>query len=140
MRSGVDLSTISTVRRRRWKFVQGGILLFLLAAGVQSLGLSQQDKVTPAPPATAPASAAAATPSQASSVANPTSAQTASSPQARPADAASAALLKLATELKAEVDKSTKDTLSVEVIRKANEIEHMAHGMKDKYRASAATN
>lgn len=140
MRSKVDLGTISTIRRRRWKFVQGGILLFLLAAGVQLLALSQQDKVVPAAPVPTPSAAASAMPSQASTVATPGSAQLAGSTQAYPADAASAALLKLATELKAEVDKSTKDTLSLGVIRKANEIEHMAHGMKDKYRASAVTN
>jgi transcriptional regulator of nitric oxide reductase len=43
----------------------------------------------------------------------------------------SAMLLKLATELKAEVDKTTKDTLSLSVIRKADEIEKMAHGVKE---------
>jgi hypothetical protein len=36
-------------------------------------------------------------------------------------------LLKMATALKSEVDKSTKDTLSVGVVRRANQIEQMAH-------------
>jgi hypothetical protein len=44
----------------------------------------------------------------------------------------SAKLLKLATELKAEVDKTDKDTLSVGVIRKAEEIEKLAHSVKEK--------
>jgi hypothetical protein len=44
----------------------------------------------------------------------------------------SAKLLKLATELKAEVDKTTKDTLSLNVIRKAGEIEKLAHTVKEK--------
>lgn len=44
----------------------------------------------------------------------------------------SAKLLKLATELKAEVEKSNKDTLSVGVIRKAEEIEKLAHNVKEK--------
>jgi len=44
----------------------------------------------------------------------------------------SAKLLKLATELKTEVDKTTKDTLSLTVIRKADEIEKLAHGVKEK--------
>jgi len=39
-------------------------------------------------------------------------------------------LLKLATDLKAEVDKTTKDTLSVTVVRKANEIEQLAHKVR----------
>jgi hypothetical protein len=39
-------------------------------------------------------------------------------------------LLKMASELKAEVDKSTKDTLSVAVVRKAGEIEKLAHKVR----------
>ena len=41
-------------------------------------------------------------------------------------------LLKLATELKAEVDKTNKDLLSLNVIRKADEIEKLAHDVKEK--------
>ncbi|MGA2808831.1 MAG: hypothetical protein ABSE87_11905 [Terracidiphilus sp.] len=44
----------------------------------------------------------------------------------------SAKLLKLATDLKAEVDKTNKDTLSLNVIRKADEIERLAHSVKEK--------
>jgi hypothetical protein len=44
----------------------------------------------------------------------------------------SAKLLKLATELKTEVDKTNKDTLSLNVIRKADEIERLAHDVKEK--------
>ena len=44
----------------------------------------------------------------------------------------SARLLKLATDLKSEVDKTTKDTLSLGVIRKADEIEKLAHSVKEK--------
>jgi hypothetical protein len=36
-------------------------------------------------------------------------------------------LLKMATVLKSEVDKTTKDQLSVKVVRKAGEIEQLAH-------------
>jgi len=39
-------------------------------------------------------------------------------------------LLTLATDLKAQVDKSTKDTLSLGVIKKADEIEKLAHSVK----------
>jgi hypothetical protein len=38
----------------------------------------------------------------------------------------------MAAELKAEVDKTTKDTLSLNVIRKADEIERLAHNVKEK--------
>ena len=48
----------------------------------------------------------------------------------------SAKLLKLATDLKAEVDKTTKDTLSLNVIRKADEIERLAHNVKEKMKLS----
>jgi len=43
-----------------------------------------------------------------------------------------ARLLELATQLKAEVDKTSKDTLSINVIRKADTIEKLAKGVKDK--------
>ena len=41
-------------------------------------------------------------------------------------------LLQMATELKASVDKSNKDTLSIEVIKKATEIERLAHSVKER--------
>lgn len=45
-------------------------------------------------------------------------------------------LLSLATELKADVDKSTKDTMSLDVIRKADEIEKLAHNVKEKMKGT----
>ena len=39
-------------------------------------------------------------------------------------------LLKMATDLKQEVDKSSKDTLSVAVVRKAGDIEQLAHKVR----------
>ena len=44
----------------------------------------------------------------------------------------SAKLLKLAADLKVEVDKTDKDALSLNVIRKADEIERLAHNVKEK--------
>jgi hypothetical protein len=41
-------------------------------------------------------------------------------------------LLELATQLKQYVDKTNENTLSVEVIRKAEEIEKLAHSVKEK--------
>ena len=43
-----------------------------------------------------------------------------------------ARLLELATELKGAVDKTDKDTLSIDVIRKADTIERLAKGVKEK--------
>lgn len=41
-------------------------------------------------------------------------------------------LLQLATELKQSVDKTDENTLSLEVIRKADEIEKLAKSVRDK--------
>jgi membrane protein involved in colicin uptake len=41
-------------------------------------------------------------------------------------------LLKLSTELKEYVDKTNENMLSVEVVKKAEEIEKLAHSVKDK--------
>jgi hypothetical protein len=41
-------------------------------------------------------------------------------------------LLKLAEELKTSVDKSSANVLSIDVIKKAEEIEKLAHSVKDK--------
>ncbi len=41
-------------------------------------------------------------------------------------------LLKLATELKTSVDKSSENVLSLDVMKKAEEIEKLAHSVKDK--------
>jgi nitric oxide reductase activation protein len=43
-------------------------------------------------------------------------------------------LLELATELKQAVDKSNKDTLSLDVVKKADEIEKLAKSVKNKMR------
>ena len=41
-------------------------------------------------------------------------------------------LLALSTELKADIERSTRDELSLEVIRKANEIEKLAHDVQQR--------
>lgn len=51
-------------------------------------------------------------------------------PHKRAIDQQCADLLQLATALKAEVDKSTKDMLSVTVVRKADEIEELARKVR----------
>lgn len=45
-------------------------------------------------------------------------------------------LLALANELKADVDKSNKDMLSLDVIRKADEIEKLARTVKEKMKGN----
>ena len=46
-------------------------------------------------------------------------------------------LLALATELKQEVDKTDKDKLSVDVVKKADEIEKLARSVKEKMKGGA---
>ena len=48
----------------------------------------------------------------------------------------SAKLLKLATDLRIEVDKTTLDTLSLTIVRKADEIEKLAHSMREKMKVA----
>jgi hypothetical protein len=45
-------------------------------------------------------------------------------------------LLKLATELKQYVDKTNENTLSLDVVKKAEEIEKLAHSVKEKMKAN----
>jgi hypothetical protein len=45
-------------------------------------------------------------------------------------------LFKLATELKESVDKTSESTLSLDVIKKAGEIEKLARSVKDKMKAA----
>jgi hypothetical protein len=45
-------------------------------------------------------------------------------------------LLKLANELKQYVDKSNENTLSLDVVKKAEEIEKLAHNVKEKMKAN----
>ncbi len=44
----------------------------------------------------------------------------------------SAKILELAEELKADMDRTSKDMLSLTVIRKADQIEKLAHNVKEK--------
>jgi hypothetical protein len=55
----------------------------------------------------------------------------------RQIDSDSAKLLKLATDLKADVDKTDKDTLPVSATRKAEEIERLAHDVKEKMKLAS---
>lgn len=45
-------------------------------------------------------------------------------------------LLKLATELKQYVDKTNENTLSLDVVKKAEQIEKLAHSVKEKMKAN----
>lgn len=93
------------------------------------------------PPAASPPSAAPVVAADgAGSNQEPAAGQQSSSADAAPhseLDDENALLLKLATELKAEVDKTTKDVLSLQVIRKAAAIERLTHTARARMKASA---
>jgi hypothetical protein len=86
----------------------------------------QNATAAPAPSATQPASAAAATLPR-----PPYPGMTPEEKREQQVAQECAQLLKLATDLKAQVDKTRKDELSVTVVRKATELEQMAHKLRN---------
>ena len=49
-------------------------------------------------------------------------------------------LLQMAVELKAEMDKSSKDTLSLNIVRKADAITRLAHDLKEEMKQNSGEN
>jgi len=101
------------------------------------------EQAPPGPPA---AQTVPAQPEQNAASPQPEAAQLAALPP-RPPDSSDprklvdwecADLLKLANDLKVAVDKTTKDELSLSVVRKASEIEQMAHKLRDDMRPAMA--
>jgi len=95
-----------------------------LAAAQQSAQSSATQPPVPQAPATAESTA---------DTSKPTTPQT---PQLKQLADDTAKLLTLANELKAELDKSSKDTLSLSVIKKAEQVEKLAHKVRDEMKAS----
>jgi hypothetical protein len=89
-----------------------------------SAGLSGQSATSPATGSVSPLSSAAAP------VSPPATADMRSDRQKALAQQAQR-LVDMATELKVQVDKTNKNILSLEVVRKAEEIETFAHHMKE---------
>jgi hypothetical protein len=97
------------------------------------LGISPEEPVAPPQPIVIRVPAPATAGSQ--EAAKPAKVEMPAIPDPDPANPVavqSANLLKLAYTLKSEVDKTTKDTLSVTVVRQAAEIEQMARKMRAK--------
>jgi hypothetical protein len=136
------IAATPAIRRRRRAgllCVFAGLLVVLITTGtvrMSSLAQSSPAQVTKSAQQTATAAAGTANPASQSAVANaqamakPTQAGAEVGAQKPEAAAEAADLLKMATALKTEVDKSTKDTLSVTVVRKAGEIEQLAHKVR----------
>ncbi len=112
-------------------WVRNFLCLSVFTFGSIALSAAQQPAQggTAQPPgaeAPAPAEATTDTP-------KPTTPQT---PQQKQLADDTAKLLALANELKAELDKSNKDTLSLNVIKKAEQVEKLAHKVRDEMKAS----
>ncbi len=131
-----------------------GVLSVLLASAAAGIGLrhvyAQSEQSTPA--ADTPSNAAPSdNPAPVTTPANPPSSQAVPAPatparpitnspeELRKREVANecANLLKLATDLKTEIDKTTKDELSLTVVRKADEIEQLAHKVRSGTRLTA---
>jgi hypothetical protein len=115
----------------RLRSVQGLACLAVFTLGSIPLAAAQQPAQVSAgqtPVAQAPATAEAP-----ADTSKPTPPQT---PQQKQLADDTAKLLTLANELKAELDKSTKDTLSLNVIKKAEQVEKLAHKVRDEMKTS----
>lgn len=107
---------MSPRRKARVLQVCGGTALLLLVMEAGGAGPGQQA----APAATPPQTTAAAE---------------GAGPHRRLADE-SAQLLKSSLALKSEVDKTNKNTLSISVIRRADDVEKMARSMRERHGAA----
>jgi hypothetical protein len=107
-----------------------GALLFLGAA----LMAARQGHVALPQPTSSGASAHSAAPGQAQNL------EAGNAQRKKQIADESARLLALATDLKTEVDKTNKDTLSLAVIRKAGEIERLAHSVKERTKLASSSN
>jgi len=108
-----------------------GLTLTLLAVSTLS-GLPTLAQNPSGPVAASPTKVAEKTTTQADG--KPLDVSAAKSPQTpeqRQLAEDSAKLLVLANELKVELDKSSKDTLSLTVVKKAEEVEKLAHKVKE---------
>lgn len=114
--------------------------LTVFTFGSISLAAAQQpakDNAAKPPVAQAPATAMPPAPAEAKADnAKTTTPETPQTPQQKELADDTAKLVTLANELKAELDKSSKDTLSLSVIRKAQQVEKLAHKVRDEMKAN----
>ena len=115
-----------SINRRTWVLRIAGcaaLIVFVLVVGAAQTGQQAPSASLPVQPA-----AIAAAPAW---TANPRHQQLADD---------SARLLALAVSLKSEVDKTTKDTLSLNVIRRADEIEKLARTVREHMKSTGTAN
>jgi hypothetical protein len=103
--------------------------LAVFTCGLISLGAAQQPAQGSAAQPPVAQQAPATTAEARADTSKPTT------PQQKQLADDTAKLLTLANELKAELDKSNKDTLSLSVIKKAEAVEKLAHKVRDEMKA-----
>jgi hypothetical protein len=111
------------------------LCLAVLLVALATAGVAQQPAQTAAAQPVAAAQPAAAAPGNTAPAADSQTAAPQTDKQKQLADD-TAKLLQLANELKAELDKSSKDTLSLSVMKKAEQVEKLAHKVRDEMKAS----
>ena len=142
------IGTTGLAHRRRWCVACLCVFVLLLGLLVAGAGLRcvQAQADPPAEHAvTAPANENPLPPSQdpqsaATSTANPAVNTSPQEKHKQEVAAQCANLLKMATDLKTEVDKTTKDELSVAVVRKAGEIEQFARKVRGDIQSTTGKN
>ncbi|MGA3370586.1 MAG: hypothetical protein ABSC48_02375 [Terracidiphilus sp.] len=131
---------ISSRARTLWACAIAALAATALAPVAGQQPLSSPQSPSPASATTAPAPAAGVQSEPKDSQSGKQSSNAVNAEAKKPAVQESEELLKLATSLKAEVDKSTQDTLSLTVVRKAAEIERLAHFVREEAKLEAAAN
>jgi len=113
------------LRRMAMCAAVGGLLLAMVSAGqgMQGSGSRTVDQTTPVGPIIAPDERVTKIEKDQERQMN--------TDRQKKLVADTAKLLELANELKTAVDKSNKDTLSLDVVRKADAIEKLAHSVKE---------
>jgi len=111
--------------RRMGMWVAGGGLMLALGSAAQGIGYPGAD--TPA----GPAGGLIVVPDAKTAKMEKDQREQMNADRQKKLVADTAKLLELANELKTAVDKSNKDTLSLDVVRKADAIEKLAHSVKE---------
>jgi hypothetical protein len=124
--------------RNACKRVGGALLaVMLLVSPAVAQTATPPKPATDAPPAAANETSEPKAPAASAEAPKPLDTSKMSPKEARQAQIAADTerLYQLAQELKAEVAKSNKDTLSLTVIKKAAEVEKLAHSLKDQMKS-----
>ena len=119
------------VRNLLWSAVFAFGSISLAPAQQPAQGSPAQPPAAQPPAAQAPAEPAAQVPAPAEATGDTAKPADLQTPQQKQLAEDTAKLLILANELKAELDKSSKDTLSLGVIKKAEQVEKLAHKVRD---------